>query len=454
MVLRSFILLAGLALTACSVPTDSPLPTRAVVAETTLPPIKRFTSTAGFAPTRSNADMARDFLDLSFQLESGRALPRLTKFEGPITVRIEGRATQTMQQDLTALLSRLRREARLDISQVTSGDANITIHAVTRRNIRRALPNAACFVVPNVTDLVDYRGARASNRTDWSALQNRERIAIFLSYDTSPQDIRDCLHEELAQALGPLNDLFRLHDSVFNDDNFHSVLTGFDMLMLRAYYDPAIKNGMTRAEASARIRSVLARLNPSGERRASNPLPTTPNAWKSLITTALGAPGSNQRLNAANRAVAFAQSQGWRDHRLAFSHYALARQLRADDLDQAKLHFEQAALLYASVANGGPQESHMLIQLAAYDISDGNPDKALTRLNAAKTAATRAQNAAQLASVLMLQSEALAMTGRTQDARRARLDSLGWARYGFGPDWAVQARLREIAALNPQNERL
>ena len=96
----------------------------------------------------------------------------------------------------------------------------------------------------------------------------------------------------------------------------------------------------------------------------------------------------------------------------------------------------------------------MLIQLAAYDISDGNPDKALTRLNAAKTAATRAQNAAQLASVLMLQSEALAMTGRTPAARRARLDSLGWARYGFGPDWAVQARLREIAALNPQNERL
>ena len=168
----------------------------------------------------------------------------------------------------------------------------------------------------------------------------------------------------------------------------------------------------------------------------------------------MGAPGSNQRLNAANRAVAFAQSQGWRDHRLAFSHYALARQLRADDLDQAKLHFEQAARLYAGVAKGGPQESHMLIQLAAYDISDGNPDKALVRLNAAKAAANRAQNAAQLASVLMLQSEALAMTGRTQDARRTRLDSLGWARYGFGPDWAVQARLREIAALNPQNERL
>jgi hypothetical protein len=226
------------------------------------------------------------------------------------------------------------------------------------------------------------------------------------------------------------------------------------MLMLRAYYDPALRNGMSRSEVAARIPSILARLNPAGERRASNPLATTPNTWKSLITTALGAPGSNQRLSAANRAVRFAQSQGWQDHRLAFSHYALARQLRADDLDRARVHFEQAARLYGAIAKNGPQETHMQIQLAAFDIADGDADAALARLAVAKTSATKAQNAAQLASVLMLQSEAYAMYGRSIDARRARLDSLGWARYGFGPDWAVQARLREIAALNPQNERL
>ena len=32
-----------------------------------------------------------------------------------------------------------------------------------------------------------------------------------------------------------------------------------------------------------------------------------------------------------------------------------------------------------------------------------------------------------------------------------RLDSLGWARYGFGSDWSVRAKLREISALNPLN---
>ena len=79
--------------------------------------------------------------------------------------------------------------------------------------------------------------------------------------------MRDCLHEELAQALGPLNDLYRLSDSVFNDDNMHTVLTGFDMLILRVFYSPALRSGMTRAEVAARLPAILAQLNPAGQSR-------------------------------------------------------------------------------------------------------------------------------------------------------------------------------------------
>ena len=57
----------------------------------------------------------------------------------------------------------------------------------------------------------------------------RKRVAIFIPVDISFQDVRDCLHEELAQALGPLNDLYRVSDSVYNDDNFHIILTSYDM---------------------------------------------------------------------------------------------------------------------------------------------------------------------------------------------------------------------------------
>ena len=40
------------------------------------------------------------------------------------------------------------------------------------------------------------------------------------------------------------------------------------------------------------------------------------------------------------------------------------------------------------------------------------------------------------------------------EGREVRLDSLGWARYGFGPDWAVRAKLREVSSLNPLKRSL
>jgi hypothetical protein len=49
----------------------------------------------------------------------------------------------------------------------------------------------------------------------------------------------------------------------------------------------------------------------------------------------------------------------------------------------------------------------------------------------------------------MLRAEALELTGHAPEAGTVRLDSLGWARYGFGPDWAVRAKLNEIASLRP-----
>ena len=49
----------------------------------------------------------------------------------------------------------------------------------------------------------------------------------------------------------------------------------------------------------------------------------------------------------------------------------------------------------------------------------------------------------------MVQAEALDRLGRPDEARVVRLDSLGWARYGFGSDERVRPRLADIAALAP-----
>jgi hypothetical protein len=66
-------------------------------------------------------------------------------------------------------------------------------------------------------------------------------------------------------------------------------------------------------------------------------------------------------------------------------------------------------------------------------------------------AATAAQNASLMATLLMMRAEALTLEGRATEAQAVRLDSLGWARYGFGDAGEIRARLVEIAAVTPEN---
>lgn len=444
-----------LALGACVSTTQSDAPTRAAVSESTLPPMKIFAVPQPERPTRANRDIARDFLDLAFTMESGRTLDRMTRFEEPISVRVTGTPPVSLGPDLKRLLSRLRREAGLDIQQTSSPGASITIEAVPRDRIRKSLPQAACFVAPNVSSLAEYNRARRGPATDWAQLRNRERLAIFVPSDSSPQDLRDCLHEELAQALGPLNDLYRLTDSVFNDDNAHAVLTGFDMLVLRAYYDDALTNGMTRAQVASRLPSILARINPAGERISPAPLPPTPRPWIDAIQTALGpGAGPGERRRAAATALGIAQREGWRDHRLGFSHYAYGRLMQSFDAQKAHNHFLLAdRALRLSDGPDSPHRLYVATQLAAHAVSAGRGKEALARVTPLLPVAARLENATLLSTLMLLRAEALELEGQSAEATNQRLDSLGWARYGFGSDWAVRAKLREIAALSPLKGR-
>ena len=447
---------AMLLLSACApVSTGPETPSRAAMAQTglSMPPMKIFGDPPPRSATRSNADIARDILDLAFKLESGRDLPVLTRFEAPIRVRVTGSPPPGMIAELDRVLGRMRREAGIDIARGNAG-AGVTIQAVPGASIRQYLPQAACFVVPNITRLSQYGSARRRAASDWAALTERETIAIFVPNDVSPQEVRDCLHEELAQALGPLNDLYRLPDSVFNDDNVHTVLTPFDMLVLRVFYDADLHSGMTREQVAVRLPGILARLNPGGESRPSRPLPETDRGWIDAIQQALG-PGASPsaRLRAAGRALNIAKGRGWTDHRLAFSHYAYARLSQARDPDAALSHYREARAIYAARPETAIHNAYVAAQLAAHAIARGDGNEALRQIRGQTDLALRHENAALLASLLMLRAEALDLLGRDAEARAARRESLGWARFGFGPEWAVRAKLSEIAALNPMRAR-
>ena len=449
--MRRLIIPICLMLGACVPGTSTDTATRAAThSESTLPRMKAFATPRPVPPSRSNRDIERDFMELVFQLESGRTLPTFTRFETPISIRVTGKPPASLMPDLNRLIHRLRTEAGIDIARTRTQQANITIEAVSRAQIQRHLPKAACFVVPNISSLSEYRAAKRKRLTNWSTMQQREKLAIFVPNDVSPQEVRDCLHEELAQALGPLNDLYRLPDSVFNDDNIHTVLTGFDMLILRAYYAPDLKTGMSRGQVAARLPAILSRLNPAGNGRAARMDPSTPRSWVRAIQTALG-PGAHpaQRRAAARQALQIAKSSGWHDHRRGFSHFVVGRLLQGSDPDLARNQFAIADQFYRQTPGTSLHRAYAASQLAAYAITQGRGDDALALIIQHLATAERYENAALLASLMMLRAEALDLTGRVAEARAVRMDSLGWARYGFGSDWAVRAKLREISGLNP-----
>lgn len=270
-------------------------------------------------------------------------------------------------------------------------------------------PWAACFVIANVSSLAEYRQRRGTAALDWARLTVRQRVTVFVASDTSPHGARDRLHTEIAQALGPLNDLYRLPDPVFNDDTFQSVLTGFDMLMLRLHASADLASGMTAAEVAALLPALLARLNPGGEGGPPSPGPDTPQPRRDAASGALRpetpAPA---RLVAARRMQEMARPSGWQDNRLGFARFVLGRLQTAQDRAVTATALTAASDVYATLPDQGIHLAQALMQLGGLAVARGQYADAIARACRARPPAILAQTAAPLDWLQLIKAEALA----------------------------------------------
>ena len=401
---------------------------------------------------RSNTDIAQEFLDLTFALESGQDIARLTRFEGPVSIAITTAAPDYVVQELDRLIARLRSEAGINIRRVSGNTANIYIETLPKKQLQSLIPSAACFVVPNVSGWSDYRRNRFKNFVDWTRLESRKKITVFMPSDVSPQESRDCLHEEIAQALGPVNDLYRLPDSVYNDDNFNIVLTSYDMLILEAFYAPEIRNGMSKTQVAAVLPHLLARLNPIGQSLPPARLQKTSRNWIAAIETALGPKVSNsKRRNAAFRVVQIAENKGYKDHRLGFSYFARAQISLNNDPRLAANDFAQAYTIFRTLF--GTSDIHTAqaaVQMASLSMSAGKFNSALGFINDSIPAARKSQNGSLLFSLLAMKSEIYDGLGRYADAITLKQEAISWAHYGLASRSEVSRRLEQVAALRPR----
>ncbi len=397
----------------------------------------------GTSVRRSNGVIAQEFLDLVFKTESGQTIPRLLRYDGPVTVSISG-SLSAYRDDLAGVIQRISESSRIDISLV-GGNALIRVQQVPAAALRRAFPTAACFVAPGVSTWAEYL---AGNSERWSRQQRLTRAAIFIPDNAAPYVVRACLNEELAQSLGPVNDLYRVSGTVFNDDNVFNALTPYDLLILRVLYDPRLSTGMGRAAAAPLVGRILNDVNPSGRRDCTGAR-DAPN-WETLIETAMiGANPRARRRAAAAQAIAAARPLG--DHRLVHSLLVYGRLYLRDRPDLAAPAFQEAYAL--ALQRLGPDDLRTALaamHMSAIALASGRYDDMLTIADPALRVARRFGDPVLISGLQGLRALALQQLGRNAEAERARRESLSQARYAFGPDAARIANAQaEIANLIP-----
>ncbi len=196
---------------------------------------------------------------------------RIRKWQAPVRVGLRfgpSVAADRRAADTARVASFLQRLSRVTGHPIGLDDRapNFFIHIVSedeRRalgpQIRAALPGLSPSEVAAITDMPrsTYCLVYAMSAGD-GATYTRAFAVIRAEH---PDLLRlSCLHEEIAQGLGLANDSPTARPSIFNDDEEFALLTRQDELMLRMLYNPALRPGMTEAQARPIVESLAASL--------------------------------------------------------------------------------------------------------------------------------------------------------------------------------------------------
>ena len=381
-----------------------------------------------------------------FETEGGVRIPRLLKYEAPLRVSLDD-GLAAYRGDLQGVLAGMRQNSGIDIA-MADGAANIRILRVPAAAMKSIYPTAACAVVPGVSSFAEVRRRQFPR---WSRQTALTKAVVLIPDTAAPYIVRACFNEEIAQALGPVNDLYSVPETVFNDDNVFNSLTAYDHLILRLLYSPELQNGMGPAAVRARLPALLARVNPAGARN-SGVMPRVDNRWQTQLETAMIAANPRPtRLIAAEKAVARARQLG--GHRLAHSLLIYGRLTLASQPALAAQAFQEAYQL--NLSQLGPNDLRTALaamHVAAVAIKAGEFDAVITLTTAALATAKRYNDPVLRAGIQGLRALAFTQLGQNSAAQAARVDSLAQARYAFGNNAAqIAASQAQIDGLLPAN---
>lgn len=224
----------------------------------------------------TDRNLAENFLRIAFYQEigagRGKAAPMpLTRWKEPVRVALAFGASVAPDKraaDGARIVSFLARLSQLTGHPINLVDErpNYWIH-IASVDERAALGPVLAAALTDATPDQIAAATRMDRNTYCQVLTQSDPATS--TYNTAvvviPSEHADlmrlaCIHEELAQSLGLPNDSNAARPSIFNDDEEYALLTRQDELMLRMLYNPALRPGMTEAEARPIVQTLASRL--------------------------------------------------------------------------------------------------------------------------------------------------------------------------------------------------
>ncbi|MEO1490703.1 MAG: DUF2927 domain-containing protein [Pseudomonadota bacterium] len=399
--------------------------------------------------TRYSHDSLADLLTrLTHDLEWGARRRNLVRYEAPISVSLSGPGAAQYTAFVGRYLSEIRGRTGIDIALASRANRPITpnllVQFIPGSEFRSELPEHVCVVAPGRLSWPRFR--TAPKQFGGQAFETQRRVdamSVFIPDTLEPYLARTCLIEEIAQALGPANDLYGLGPSIFNDDGAHIWPTRLDYLMLQVLYAPEMRTGLSRRETRDAARRALVRLNPQGA--GASPLPRLRQRdmkrWAKEIATVFDrSNGTSTRQQAARAAVGIASS---RAPGSAYHCRALAALVRVtgDTPDKALAAIDRA--LQVCTRAHGPNDiriTRLKLDRARMLFARGDHREAAITLEPLETPLAAHGQDERLVAFYALQAASLRAIQQSKRSFEARRRAGEWGAYALGSDHPDVAR--------------
>lgn len=209
--------------------------------------------------TFTDAEIIDGFYRIVFGAEfhvSG-SVDRIRKYEKPVRVHVDSRAKPDRRKQVAAVVDDIRSKIRhLDIAMADNRkEANVTVTLVRDRDIEKTIRRF--YGREQAARIVKSLEPQCLSGFRKDELFRIEHSDVIVVVDAGEFIFRDCIYEELLQAMGPINDDDDLPWTMFNDDVQMGFFGIYDQYLLNILYDPRIRAGMTKDQVKELLPQIL-----------------------------------------------------------------------------------------------------------------------------------------------------------------------------------------------------